>query len=211
MPRPVRPDPSRERRDLIARAFRLEWLSVGWMAGEAAVAVTAGVAAHSLTLLAFGADSVIELASAGVLLWRLTVEIVRGDEFPEAVERRAARIGAVLLFGLALYVATAAGWSLWTGSGQQFSLVGLIVAVVAIPVMLLLARCKAGIAQRIASPALRADAAEAIACAYLSAVIVLGLVAQWLLAAWWIDGVTGLVLVPFLVREGAEAWPGDES
>src|SRR5215469_10632590 len=92
------------RPDLVRRAFRLEWFTAAWMLIEAAVGIGSGIAAHSLSLIAFGADSLIELASAGVLLWRLDVELRRGVEFPELVERRATRIGAVLLFGLAIYV-----------------------------------------------------------------------------------------------------------
>jgi hypothetical protein len=85
------------RRHLIAMAQRLEWLTVGWLLIEAAVALEAGIAAHSLTLMAFGADSLIELASAFVLIWRLAVETNRRGNFPELVERRAARLGSVLL------------------------------------------------------------------------------------------------------------------
>ena len=92
------------RPDLVRRAFRLEWFTAGWMLAEAAVAIGSGVAAHSLSLIAFGADSLIELASAGVLLWRLNVEMRQGAEFPASVEQRASRIGGVLLFALAAYV-----------------------------------------------------------------------------------------------------------
>src|SRR5579871_3390475 len=87
-----------ERAVLIERAFRLEWITAGWMLLEAGVAIGAGVAAHSLSLIAFGADSVIELLSACLLIWRLGVELRRGGEFPEEIERLAARIGALLLF-----------------------------------------------------------------------------------------------------------------
>ena len=73
-----------------------------------------------------------------------------------------------------------------------------------------LARAKIRIADEIGSAALRADAIESITCAYLSAAVLLGLSAQWLLHAWWIDSVSALVLVPFLVREAWEAWEGDE-
>lgn len=201
---------SAERRELVARAFRLEWLTLGWMSIEAAAGLGAGIAAGSLTLVAFGADSIIELASAGVLIWRLTVEIRRGEAFPEAVERRAARLAAGLLLALAVYVLASAGWSLATRSGQQFSPLGLAVTLAALPLMVLLSRSKTGIADRIESRALRADAVEATACAYLSAVVVAGLVAQWLFGAWWIDGVTALALVPLLVREGWEAWRGED-
>jgi divalent metal cation (Fe/Co/Zn/Cd) transporter len=201
---------SAERRELIARAFRLEWLTIGWMSIEAVAGLGAGVDAGSLTLIAFGADSVIELASAGVLLWRLTVEIRRGDAFPEAVERRAARMAGALLLFLAVYVLASALWSLATRHGQHFSPFGLAVTLAALPLMILLSRRKLDIAERIASRALRADAVESVACAYLAAVVVAGLVAQWLFGAWWIDGVTALALVPMLVREGWEAWRGED-
>jgi divalent metal cation (Fe/Co/Zn/Cd) transporter len=199
-----------DRRRLVRQAFRLEWLTIGWMAIEGAVAVVSGVAAHSLSLLAFGVDSIIELISAGVLLWRLTVELRRGEAFSEAAERAASRIGGALLFALAAYVVLEAGWTLWQREGQEFSLPGLIVAVIALPTMYVLARVKLRLAEQLGSRALRADAVESAACFYLSGAVVIGLVAQWLFGAWWIDAVTSLAIVYFLVREGREAWQGDD-
>src|ERR1700732_4028947 len=104
--------------DLVRRAFQLELLTAAWMAIEAAVAIGAGVAAHSLSLIAFGADSLVELASAGVLLWRLNVEMRRGEDFPEIVEQRASKIAGALLFALAAYVIASAFYGLWRGEGQ---------------------------------------------------------------------------------------------
>lgn len=120
-----------ERASLIRQAFRLEWMTVAWMVVEAVVALAAGLAAGSLTLLAFGLDSAIELASAGVLIWRLNVELRHGKLFSECAERTASRIGAVLLFTLAAYIVGGAAWSLWTRHGEAFSLPGLIVALLA--------------------------------------------------------------------------------
>ena len=199
-----------DRRRLVRQAFRLEWLTIGWMAIEGAVAVVSGVAAHSLSLLAFGVDSVIELISAGVLLWRLAVELRRGEEFSEAAERTASRIGGALLFALAAYVVADAGWTLWQREGQAFSLPGLIVALIALPTMYALGRAKLRLAEQLGSRALRADAIESAACFYLSGAVIIGLVAQWILGAWWIDAVTSLAIVYFLVREGREAWQGDD-
>jgi hypothetical protein len=71
---------------------------------EAIVALTSGWAASSLVLIAFGLDSVIELASAGVLMWRLSVELRFGQTFSESAERTASRVGGALLFLLAAYV-----------------------------------------------------------------------------------------------------------
>ncbi len=121
----------RDRAALIRAAFRLEWLTLGWMVVEAAVAIGAGLAAGSLTLTAFGLDSVIELGSASVLIWRLSVELRRGGAFPEAIEHRASRIAGALLFALAVYVVVAAAWGFWNRQGGGFSLPGLLVALAA--------------------------------------------------------------------------------
>ena len=192
------------------RAFRLEWLTAAWMLIEAAVAIGSGVAVHSLSLIAFGADSLIELASACVLLWRLDVEIRRGAEFSESIERRASRIGGGLLFGLAAYVLVSAAYGLWVREGQEFSTPGLILAVLAIPIMWWLAKAKMRVAEQIDSRALRADAVESITCGYLSGVVVLGLVVQLFMRRWWwVDSVTSLAIVFLLIKEGCEAWQGD--
>jgi divalent metal cation (Fe/Co/Zn/Cd) transporter len=197
------------RRDLIRQAFRLEWITIGWMTIEAAVAIAAGLAAHSLTLLAFGIDSVIELVSAGVLIWRLSVELKHGQAFSEDAERIASRIGGMLLFALAAYVVASAGWGLWTREGQAFSWPGLAVTAAAIPIMSVLARRKLAIAEKLASRALRADAVESITCGWLSFVAVLGLLAQLAFGAWWIDEATSLAIVWFLIKEGREAWTAE--
>jgi divalent metal cation (Fe/Co/Zn/Cd) transporter len=196
---------------LIRRAFWLEYTTVAWMVVEAAVAIWAGVQAASVSLLAFGIDSLIELASAGVLIWRLTVELRRGEAFVESAERTASRIAGGLLFALAAYVVTAAGWKLWTQTGETFSWPGLAVAVLAMPVMYVLARQKISLAEALGSRAMRADAMESVTCGWLSLVVVVGLVAQGLTGAWWVDSVTSLGIVWFLVKEGREAWSGEVS
>jgi divalent metal cation (Fe/Co/Zn/Cd) transporter len=201
---------NRQRRKLVRQAFRLEWLTIVWMAVEATVAIASGIAAHSITLIAFGLDSVIELASAGVLIWRLSNELKYGREVSERSERIARRIAGGLLFALAAYVVAAAGWSLRRGRGEAFSWPGLAIALLSIPVMLLLARRKLALADALGSAALRADAAESIACLWLSLVVVAGLAAQLAFGAWWIDTVTSLAIVWFLVKEGREAWEAEE-
>jgi len=206
---PVAADPARFH--LIRRALWLEALTSAWLAIEAAVSIGAGILAGSLSLVAFGADSVIELASAVVLLWRLRVELQHGAEFSEAIEQRAGKIAGLLLFALAAYVIASAGYGLWRRQGQEFSTPGMIVTALAIPAMYLFARAKMTVAGRIGSRALRADAVESIACAYLAAVVLVGLIAQLLFGAWWIDSVTSLAIVVFLVKEAREAWVGDDA
>jgi hypothetical protein len=126
------------RNALIRTAFQLEWLTIAWMLIEATVAIGAGAAAHSILLLAFGIDSVIELASAGVLIWRLWVELRHGQDFSEAAERRASRVAGTLLFALAFYVTSSAAWGLSQHLGAEFSTPGLILTIAAIPIMYVL-------------------------------------------------------------------------
>jgi len=201
--------PAGDRTSLIQYAFRLEWLTIGWMSIEAVVALISGVAAGSLVLIAFGLDSIIELISAGVLMWRLSVELRHGQAFSEDAERLASRIGGVLLFVLAAYVILAAGWHLWTQHGEEFSLPGLILTALAIPIMRYMARHKIDLADKLGSRALRADAMESITCGWLSLVAVVSLTAQALFGFWWIDSIGSLAIVWLLIREGREAWSGE--
>jgi divalent metal cation (Fe/Co/Zn/Cd) transporter len=201
--------PTVDRRPLIREAFRLEWLTIGWMVIEAIVATAAGVASGSLVLIAFGLDSVVELISAGVLMWRLSVELRDGHAFSESAERIASRIGGALLITLAAYVVIAAGWNLWTRHTEEFSLPGFIVTLLAIPIMRHLARRKIALANQLGSRALRADAMESVTCGWLSVVAVVSLGAQAVSGVWWIDSVGSLAIVWLLVKEGREAWRGE--
>jgi divalent metal cation (Fe/Co/Zn/Cd) transporter len=199
-----------DRAALIEQAFRLEYITLAWMTIEAAVAIGSGVAADSLTLTAFGVDSLIELASATVLIWRLSVELRHGQTFAENAERMASRVGGVLLFALAAYVIATAGWKFWTQQGAEFSLPGLIISVLAIPTMYFLARRKLLLADALGSHALRADAVESIACGWLAFVVVGALVAQLLVDVWWVDPLASLGVVWFVIREAREAWKGED-
>jgi len=200
--------PTVARHPLVREAFRLEWVTVGWMVIEAIVATAAGVASGSLVLIAFGLDSVVELISAGVLIWRLSVELRHGHVFSENAERIAGRIGGALLFALAAYVVLAAGWNLWTQHRGEFSAPGFIITLMAIPIMRYLATRKIELANQLGSQALRADAMESVTCGWLSVVAVVSLGVQAVSGVWWIDSVGSLAIVWLLVKEGREAWRG---
>ncbi|MGO9701372.1 MAG: cation diffusion facilitator family transporter [Xanthobacteraceae bacterium] len=194
---------------MIREAFRIEWLTIGWMVIEALVATAAGIASGSLVLIAFGLDSVVELISAGVLMWRLSVELRDGHAFSEDAEHIASRIGGALLIALAAYVVIFAGWNLWTRHAEEFSLPGFIVTLLAIPVMRYLARRKIELANQLGSRALRADAMESVTCGWLSVVAVISLGTQAVSGFLWIDSVGSLAIVWLLVKEGREAWQGE--
>ena len=193
-------------------ALRLEAITLLWMVVEASVSIGAGVAAGSLLLIAFGADSVIELISAGVLFWRLRLEAIAlpGDvERVEAVERRASRIGGYLLCVLSAYVVLQALYGLTHRHHAEASWLGMAVAVVAAVGMPLLAKAKIRVADQIGSRALRADAMETFTCGYLSWVLLAGLAVNAVLHWWWLDAAASLIIVPLLVKDAREAMTGE--
>lgn len=197
-----------DRTALVRKALSLEWLTIAWMTVEATVAIASGIAAHSVSLLAFGLDSVIELASAALLLWWLRLELNFGRHASLATEARVGKLAGALLFALAAYVVVSASISLQRGRGEDFSLPGIAVAAAALPIMFALSKGKLSIAARLGSAAMRSDAVESIACGYLSLLVLVGFSAQWLLRAWWVDAVTSYLIVGFLIKEGLEAWRG---
>jgi len=192
-------------------ALRLETISLIWMAIEAVVSIGAGLAASSLLLMTFGADSIIELVSAGVLFWRLRLEAQArpGDSAKvEAVEQKASRIAGCLLYMLSAYVSLQAIYGLTHRHHAETSWPGIAVAVVAAVGMPVLARAKIRVADQIDSHALRADAMETFTCGYLSWVLLGGLAVNALLHWWWLDAAVSLVIVPMLVKEAGEAMAG---
>jgi divalent metal cation (Fe/Co/Zn/Cd) transporter len=176
------------------------------MAVEAVLAIGAGILARSVLLTAFGFDSVIELISGGVLLWRLSSE-ARGasSQRIESVERRATRISAVLLVLLCAYVLFVGFAGLVARVRPEGSALGVAVAAAAVVFMPLLAWRKRRANLVIGSSALRADIAETITCAYLAAATLVGaglnLIAGW----WWAEYVAALVLLVFIAMETKEA------
>ena len=199
------------RGDRIRVALRLEGLTLVWMIVEASCSIGAGVLAHSVLLMAFGVDSIIELASAGLLYFRLSREVraAPGDmDNIAALEEKASRISGWLLYALALYVLLQSGFGLLHRHAAETSLLGLAVAVVAALGMPLLAKAKLRIADEIGSAALRADAMETFTCGFLSWVLLAGVGANAVLHWWWLDSAAALVLVPFLIKEARESMSG---
>jgi divalent metal cation (Fe/Co/Zn/Cd) transporter len=195
-------------------ALVLTWITLGWMTIEGAASLLLGWASKSLLLEAFGIDSVIELFSAAVLLWRLRVEAsgTASAERAEEVERRASRYVGYSLYALAVYVALNSGYGLFISkriTDTHESAWGILIGLVAKIGMPILAAYKLKVAARLNSRALRADAIESITCSYLSLVLIIGLAATRLLDWWWLDSVAALALIPFLTKEGRAAVRGE--
>ena len=194
-------------------ALLLTYITIGWMTIEGAASLLLGWASKSLLLEAFGIDSVIELFSAAVLLWRLRVEVsgAASAERAEEVEGRAARLVGYSLYALVVYVVLNSGYGLFVAkriTDTHESVWGILIGLVAKIGMPILAGYKFKVAARLNSRALRADAVESITCGYLSIVLMIGLAATWWLGWWWLDSVAALALIPFLIKEGREAIRG---
>jgi divalent metal cation (Fe/Co/Zn/Cd) transporter len=195
-------------------ALWLTYITLGWMAIEGAASLLLGWASKSLLLEAFGIDSVVELFSAGVLLWRLKVEAngLTDETRVEAVERRAARWVGYSLYALVAYVIFNSAYGLFVVervTDTHESVWGILIGLVAKIGMPILAGYKLRVAARLNSRALRADAMEAITCGYLSIVLMVGLAATRLFGWWWLDSVAALALIPFLIKEARAAIRGE--
>ena len=198
----------------IQLALWLTYITIGWMTIEGAASLLLGWASKSLLLEAFGIDSVIELFSAAVLLWRLRVEAsgTATSEHVNLVEHRAAGLVGYSLYVLVAYVLLNSGYGLFIAermTDTHESVWGILIGAVAKVGMPILAAYKMKVAARLNSRALRADAIESITCGYLSIVLMIGLAATRLLGWWWLDSVAALALIPFLIREARAAISGE--
>jgi divalent metal cation (Fe/Co/Zn/Cd) transporter len=195
----------RGRAALVRRGRRLAWFTVGWNALEGLVAIASGLAAGSIALLGFGADSYVEVFAGVVVLWRLAAE-GRGQAVSEAAERRAVRLIAVTFFLLAIGVGAESLRTLLLRQRPAESLPGIVLAVVSLVVMPLLARAKRRVGRQLGSQALQADATETTLCVWLSAILLAGLGLNALVGWWWADPVAALGVVYVAGREGVENW-----
>ena len=194
-----------ERAQLVSRARFLAWLGIAWHAIEAAVAVAAGVAAGSIALVGFGADSVVESVAGLILIWRFA----GGRDRSDVAERRAQRLIGVSFFVIAVYVAVEATRTLLAGDQPEVSWVGIGLAAVTLVTMPLLAAAKARVGNRLGSAATKSEGRQNLLCAYLSAGLLVGLGANAALNWWWADPAAALLIAVIAAHEGREAWRGE--
>jgi divalent metal cation (Fe/Co/Zn/Cd) transporter len=187
------------------RGFALEYATMGWMVAEAAVAITAGVLASSIALTGFGLDSVIEFFAAIIVVWQL-----RGEVAGQERETRAVRLIGLTFFALAAYLAAEAIRDLLTHARPGASAAGLAITAAALVVMPGLAIAKRRTGQALGNRTLVTESAESFFCAYTSAAALAGVGLNTTLGWWWADPAAALVIAALAVKEGLEAWHGDD-
>jgi len=192
----------------LKHAIRLEVFTVAWNVVEAVVSVGLGIYYNSTALAAFGFDRMIETAAAVILAWRLIAEY-RGDagaeEEVERVEKKASFWVGVTFFLLAAYVLYESLEGLITKSPARPGPWGVALAALSAAVMPILWRMKLRAADAVGSSAMRSEAAETVICAYLSFILLAGLLLNYLFGIWWADPVAALAMLYFIIREGKEA------
>lgn len=166
------------------------------------MALASGAAASSVALIGFGIDSILEVSSGLIMVWRL------GKTNRES-ERRAQKLIALSFFGLGAWLLGKSLHSLWSREAPEESWVGIALAITSLLVMPLLARAKRRVGNTLGSAAMVADSKQTELCAYLSAILLVGLALNAAFGWWWADSLAGLIMAPIVFREGRQAWRGE--
>jgi divalent metal cation (Fe/Co/Zn/Cd) transporter len=200
------PTITRERYELLAgRVKLLSWLSLAWMTVEGAVAIVAGIVAGSIALVGFGLDSAIEGLASVIIIWRFTGHRV----FSHAAEQRAQKLVAIQFFLLAPYVGFESVKGLIAGEHADVSWVGIGLAIGSVIFMPVFGIAKQRLADQLGSAATAGEGRQNMLCAYLAGALLVGLLGNLLVGAWWLDPVVGLLIAAVAVKEGLEAWQGE--
>ncbi|MFZ0276138.1 MAG: cation transporter [Candidatus Sulfotelmatobacter sp.] len=188
------------------RGERLEYFTIAWNCLEGLIGVGAGILSGSISLVGFGIDSFIEVTSGAALLWRMSLD---ADEVRrERSEVLALRTVGVCFLGLAAYVSFEGLSSLVRHEASKRSFAGIALAVASLLVMPFLARAKHKVGWHLASAAMTADAKQTEFCAYLSAILLAGLLLNAGFGLWWADPAAALVMSPIIAKEGVDALRG---
>jgi divalent metal cation (Fe/Co/Zn/Cd) transporter len=205
-PAPVASGPDRATVERLARRARLlSWLSLAWMTVEGAVAIFAGIVAGSVALIGFGLDSAIEGFASVIIIWRFTGHRIHSD----AAEDRAQKLVAVQFFILAPYVGVESVRALVNGNRPDETVVGILLALGSVVFMPMLGIAKQRIADQLGSAATKGEGRQNMLCAYLAGALLVGLLGNALVGAWWLDPMVGLLIAAVAVKEGREAWRGE--
>src|ERR1700688_4386607 len=192
---------------LAHRGRRLEYFTIVWNSLEGLVAVAAGIIAGSVSLVAFGMDSFIEVTSGATLLWRMSVDA--DVERRERNEKLSLRIVGICFLALAVYIAYESVADLITKTAPEHSIPGIVLACVSLIVMPILSRAKRKVGNALRSEAMKADARQTDFCIYLSVILLAGLLLNAVLGWWWADPVAALIMAPIIAKEGIKAISGD--
>ncbi len=189
-----------DRQTIAGRGIRLSYFTIAWNSLEALVAILAGSTAGSISLLGFGIDSLVEVTSGATLLWRMTVDA--DEKSRERNEKLSLRIVGICFAALAAWIAYEALSDLIVRNAPRRSMPGIILACASVVIMPILSRAKKKVGRDLKSAAMDADATQTDFCAYLSAILLGGLLLNAVFGWWWADPTAALIMVPIIAKEG---------
>jgi divalent metal cation (Fe/Co/Zn/Cd) transporter len=190
-----------ERQLLLSAAIYWSAISLGWATLVGLTSVIAGLAAASVALIGFGANSILDGGASAVLVVRFRHEhLGRGDADP--LERRAGYAVGAAMIGVALYLAVSAIAALASASKPETSTIGIALTAASVIVFPVLARAKLRLAAPLASTALRGDGVLSLAGAILAAATLTSLALDSAFGWWWADAVAALLIATILLIEG---------
>ena len=192
---------------MMRTAKALLWFTLLYNVGEGVLALWSAAMARSVALAGFGLDSYLEVGAAALVLWRLSVV---DEERGERIEGRVVRLIGWTFIVLSVGIVAQSAYTLSQRTGAEESMLGIALAATSVVVMPAIALWKLRVAASGGLHSIAIEAKETIACSYLSLTLLAGLVANALLGWWWLDAITALLLVPWLVREGLEGVRGEE-
>ena len=194
---------SQTQANLRIRVRRLATFSIVYNSVEALISIISGVQARSIGLIGFGFDSIIEMGSALIIYWQFRFEM------PFEREKKALRLIAYSFFILATYIALESTRALATDRKSGHTTLGISIAILSLLVMPVLSTAQRQAGRTLGSRAAIADSKQTLLCTYLSAVLLVGLVLNSTLGWWWADPIVGFFIAFLAIREGREAWRGD--
>jgi divalent metal cation (Fe/Co/Zn/Cd) transporter len=207
------PEPARPATELVTAAIGVSAASLVWSSAIGIVSIAAGVSAHSVALVGFGLESLIDGTASAVLVWRFRVE--RSDAVrAERVEHVAERSVAITLLAVAVFLTAESVRALVTGSRPEATPLGVVLTVASVLVLPGLAVMKLRLARRLPSPALRGDGILTAAGTALAATVLLALGLDRAVGWWWCDSVSALVISLALAWDARQTlgwWPHDLS
>ena len=196
----------RPRSMVVSSGKKAEYFSIGWHLLEGGISLAAGVSAGSLSLVGFGVDSLVELASSLAFLWRMNVD--HNVEHRARREKLALQLVGWSFIALSLYLILESIVSFVEKKAPEHSAVGIAIAVLSLVAMPLLSRAKRKIGLKLDSPAMCADAKQADFCAYLAAILLAGLLLNYWFSWWWADPAAAIAMALIIGKEGINASTG---
>ncbi|MCM2324100.1 MAG: heavy metal transporter [Oligoflexia bacterium] len=189
----------------IRRVIWLSWFTIVYNVAEGVVSLWFGIEEESIALAGFGVDSLIEVTSAIVVLWRFRGETGMGQALALAKERAATRAIGTLFILLAAFTTGVSLWNLIHGLHPETTLPGIAISLLSLSFMFYLWRAKKAASLALNSRTVAQDAACSLACIQLSVVLLIGsAIYHFAPVLGWADAAAALVIAGFIGREGIE-------